>query len=455
MKVAIASRDVNHKTDTKRKAVPRHAAGQTWEDPSLAEWPKNNHRLFCGDLGNVVNDDVLSWFAYLLCFFSETDILFPRKKKLLLEQNELHVARILVYEGCEREVVEAGKQSDEFLQYWCCLLCYLHPLFDVFAKVNPLQKVLAIVHGNLKLFERVLITWELVDFRIEPLHCPLVKHDFGFISLISAAHKAGKQTQDGRDEEITVLRVKIQNLKDDAAAAVTFEQQQEASIFFILNYVIHTTLAPALGRQLNPIKGIKKADKGKEVEDSSSPYGIHLVIEDYPYAVDGLEIWFAIKEWVQDCVSLYYPTDNDLKRDPELQNWWKEAVEVGHGDLKDKPWWPKMQTVEELVESCTTIIWTASALHAAVNFGQYPCGGLILNRPTLSIRLLPEQGTAEYEEMVKSHQKAYLITITPKLETLIDFTTIEILSKHASDEVYLRERDNPHWTFGSRALQPF
>ncbi|XLR44437.1 hypothetical protein S83_029097, partial [Arachis hypogaea] len=75
------------------------------------------------------------------------------KKKLLLEQNELHVARILVYEGCEREVVEAGKQSDEFLQYWCCLLCYLHPLFDVFAKVNPLQKVLAIVHGNLKLFE--------------------------------------------------------------------------------------------------------------------------------------------------------------------------------------------------------------------------------------------------------------------------------------------------------------
>ncbi|KAL1313737.1 hypothetical protein HN51_040343 [Arachis hypogaea] len=114
-----------------------------------------------------------------------------------------------------------------------------------------------------------------------------------------------------------------------------------------------------------------------------------------------------------------------------------------------------MQTVEELVESCTTIIWTASALHTAVNFGQYPYGGLILNRPTLSRRLLPEQGTAEYEEMVKSHQKAYLRTITPKLETLIDLTTIEILSKHASDEVYLGERDNPHWTFDSRALQAF
>ncbi|XP_057760990.1 uncharacterized protein LOC130981407 [Arachis stenosperma] len=66
VKAAIASSDVDHKTDTKRKAVPRRAAGQTWEDPSLAEWPENNHRLFCGDLGNEVNDDVLSWFAYLL-----------------------------------------------------------------------------------------------------------------------------------------------------------------------------------------------------------------------------------------------------------------------------------------------------------------------------------------------------------------------------------------------------
>ncbi|XP_061339871.1 coiled-coil domain-containing protein SCD2-like isoform X2 [Gastrolobium bilobum] len=41
-----------------------------------------------------------------------------------------------------------------------------------------------------------------------------------------AALKAAKQTQDGRDEDITALRVEIQNLKDDAAAAV--EQQQEA-----------------------------------------------------------------------------------------------------------------------------------------------------------------------------------------------------------------------------------
>ncbi|KAL3015470.1 hypothetical protein AAZX31_06G158100 [Glycine max] len=41
-----------------------------------------------------------------------------------------------------------------------------------------------------------------------------------------AALKAAQQTQSGRDEDIAALRVEIQNLKDDATAAL--EQQQEA-----------------------------------------------------------------------------------------------------------------------------------------------------------------------------------------------------------------------------------
>ncbi|PNX96631.1 seed lipoxygenase [Trifolium pratense] len=195
--------------------------------------------------------------------------------------------------------------------------------------------------------------------------------------------------------------------------------------------------------------------RGLAVEDPSSPHGLRLAIEDYPYAVDGLEIWDAIKAWVEDYVSLYYPTDEAVQKDTEIQTWWKEAVEKGHGDLKDKPWWPKMQSVQDLVQSCSIIIWTASALHAAVNFGQYPYGGYILNRPTISRRFIPEKGTPEYDEMVKSPEKAYLRTITPKYQTLVDLSVIEILSRHASDEVYLGERDSKFWTSDSRAIQAF
>ncbi|KAJ7533223.1 hypothetical protein O6H91_13G038400 [Diphasiastrum complanatum] len=60
VKAALASGDGDQKSEAKRKAIPRKAAGQTWEDPTLADWPENDYRLFCGDLGNEVNDEVLT-----------------------------------------------------------------------------------------------------------------------------------------------------------------------------------------------------------------------------------------------------------------------------------------------------------------------------------------------------------------------------------------------------------
>ena len=124
------------------------------------------------------------------------------------------------------------------------------------------------------------------------------------------------------------------------------------------------------------------------VQDHTSRHGLPLVIKDYPYVVDGLEIWDAIKTWVQEYVNLYYSNDKAVEEDTELQAWWKEVVEKGHGDLKDNEW-PKMKTCQELTDSCTITIWVGLALHAVVNFRQYPYGGCILNRPTESRRLLP------------------------------------------------------------------
>jgi hypothetical protein len=43
-----------------KKVVVREAAGQRWVDPTLAEWPDNDFRIFVGDLGNEVNDEALS-----------------------------------------------------------------------------------------------------------------------------------------------------------------------------------------------------------------------------------------------------------------------------------------------------------------------------------------------------------------------------------------------------------
>ncbi|KAL6637663.1 hypothetical protein ACP70R_025235 [Stipagrostis hirtigluma subsp. patula] len=211
-----------------------------------------------------------------------------------------------------------------------------------------------------------------------------------------------------------------------------------------------------LNEQALPADLVKR---GVAVPDASSPYGVRLLIKDYPYAVDGLVIWWAIERWVKEYLDIYYPNDSDLCRDEELQAWWKEVREVAHGDLKDRPWWPKMDTVQELAKTCTTIIWVASALHAAVNFGQYPYAGYLPNRPTVSRRPMPEPGSEEYEQLERGGNEADMVlihTITSQFYAILGVSLIEILSKHASDEVYLGQRDEPErWTSDSRALEAF
>lgn len=195
--------------------------------------------------------------------------------------------------------------------------------------------------------------------------------------------------------------------------------------------------------------------RGVAVKDPTSPNKLKLLIKDYPYAIDGLEIWTAIEKWATEYCSIYYPDDATIQSDTELQAWWKEIREVGHGDKKDEAWWPKMQTVSDLAESCTTIIWVASALHAAVNFGQYLYAGYLPNRPTISRRFMPEPGSVEYAELAKNPDRAFLQTITSQFQTILGVSLIEILSRHSSDEVYLGQRDTPEWTTDEKALNAF
>ncbi|KAG5541454.1 hypothetical protein RHGRI_021320 [Rhododendron griersonianum] len=195
--------------------------------------------------------------------------------------------------------------------------------------------------------------------------------------------------------------------------------------------------------------------RGVAVEDPKYPNGVRLLIKDYPYAVDGLEIWSAIKKWVEEYCSLYYSSDDMVEKDSELQLWWNEIREKGHGDKKNASWWPEMQNLKELVETCTTIIWIASALHAAVNFGQYPYGGYIPNRPAMSRRFIPKPGSLEYDELESNPDKAFLKTVTPQLQSILGISLIEILSRHTSDEVFLGQRDTPEWTADKETLDAF
>ena len=44
----------------RKKKTLRKAAYQAWVDPSLEDWNENDFRIFCGNMGNEVSDEVLA-----------------------------------------------------------------------------------------------------------------------------------------------------------------------------------------------------------------------------------------------------------------------------------------------------------------------------------------------------------------------------------------------------------
>ncbi|GBO98570.1 RNA-binding protein 42 [Eumeta japonica] len=57
--VAVIETAPKTKKEKKNRKVVRTAGGQIWEDVTLLDWPDDDFRMFCGDLGNDVTDELL------------------------------------------------------------------------------------------------------------------------------------------------------------------------------------------------------------------------------------------------------------------------------------------------------------------------------------------------------------------------------------------------------------
>ena len=105
----------------------------------------------------------------------------------------------------------------------------------------------------------------------------------------------------------------------------------------------------------------------------------------YYYRDDGLKIWNAFQHYVEGIVALFYDTDEDVASDPELQNWAEDMYE--HGSPKRGQGEPecgmprRIESKDLLVEVCTTVIFTASVLHAAVTAPQFRHYSFVPNAP--------------------------------------------------------------------------
>ena len=111
----------------------------------------------------------------------------------------------------------------------------------------------------------------------------------------------------------------------------------------------------------------------------------------YPYRDDGQLLWDAIAKYVGEYLGLYYTNPEDVTNDYELQDWIAELADQGKDGGKVKGIPTTLETVQQLADIVTAVIYTCSAQHSAVNFTQYDYMGFIPNAPLAAYQPIKSQ----------------------------------------------------------------
>ena len=123
------------------------------------------------------------------------------------------------------------------------------------------------------------------------------------------------------------------------------------------------------------------------------------VLGHYPFRDDGMKLWDCTRQYVSDYLSLYYGSEADLANDTELQAWAAELASQDGGRVAGMP--GKIETLEQLTDVITVVIYTCAPLHSALNFAQYEYIGYIPNMPYAAYAPIPEDGGVDMETLMK------------------------------------------------------
>ncbi|XP_051023579.1 polyunsaturated fatty acid lipoxygenase ALOX15B [Acomys russatus] len=165
-------------------------------------------------------------------------------------------------------------------------------------------------------------------------------------------------------------------------------------------------------------------------------------VEDIPgyyYRDDGMRIWGAIKSFVSEIVSIYYPSDTSVREDQELQAWVREIFSEGFLGRESSGVPSLLDTQEALVQYITMVIFTCSAKHAAVSAGQFDfCVWMPNLPPTMQLPPPTSKGQARPE--------GFIAALPPVNATCDIITALWMLSKEPGDRRPLGHYPDEYFT---------
>ncbi|XP_043756863.1 polyunsaturated fatty acid lipoxygenase ALOX15B [Cervus elaphus] len=161
-------------------------------------------------------------------------------------------------------------------------------------------------------------------------------------------------------------------------------------------------------------------------------------IPDYYYRDDGMQIWGAVELFVSEMIDIYYPSDESVRNDSELQAWVWEIFSEGFLGRESSGLPSTLGTREALIQYVTMVIFNCSAKHSAVSAGQYDFGAWMPNLPpTMQLPPPTSKGQARLE--------GFLATLPPVNATCDVVTALWLLSKEPGDRRPLGTYPDEHF----------
>ncbi|KAK4626805.1 Seed linoleate 13S-lipoxygenase-1 [Fulvia fulva] len=114
--------------------------------------------------------------------------------------------------------------------------------------------------------------------------------------------------------------------------------------------------------------------------------------KNYAYARCIHSMWFKIRSWVEEMLSLHYTSDESVAADSCIQFWCREMrAPGGEGDTGGAGLtsFPTITTLDGLIDAVTMCIHLASPQHTAVNYLQSYHQSFVINKPPCLYRPVP------------------------------------------------------------------
>lgn len=100
------------------------------------------------------------------------------------------------------------------------------------------------------------------------------------------------------------------------------------------------------------------------------------------------DLWYPMHKYYTEVVDTVYPDDASIAADVQLQGFAFETSAPRFGNVNSFP--SRFVSKQQLSDALTTIAFTASVQHSAVNFGQFHFYGFVPNRPMSLTKPMPK-----------------------------------------------------------------